>query len=71
MGLIHIEIYNEVLNDLLNLSASNLKIREDQTSPLGSYVEGLSMIKIKDIDHFMKIFAKGKINFETRLSNFY
>lgn len=40
MWVSYIEIYNEVINDLLDISGTNLKVREDSTSTIGSYVEG-------------------------------
>jgi len=58
----YLEIYNEVINDLLDISGTNLKIREDQTHSIGSYVEGLTVCKLKDFEHFTKILEKGEKN---------
>jgi centromeric protein E len=58
----YLEIYNESVNDLLDLKGTNLKIREDQTSSIGAYVEGLSVRKLKNFQHFLKILDKGEKN---------
>jgi hypothetical protein len=56
------EIYNEVINDLLDKNSTNLKIREDTNSPIGAYVQGLKAYKLIDFDHFLDILNKGEKN---------
>jgi len=56
------EIYNEVINDLLDKSSTNLKIREESNTPIGAYVQGLKAHKLVDYDHFLEILAKGESN---------
>lgn len=48
------------MNDLLDQSGTNLKIREDPTSSIGSYVEGCTVCKLKDFEHFLSILDKGE-----------
>ena len=54
------EIYNEIINDLLDPEAQNLKIREDLNTPLGAYVEGLKSVKIENYEDFMRVLAQGE-----------
>ena len=59
------ELYNENINDLLDLSKTNLEIREQK-------IEGLSEHKIKSLDQFWEIFNKGEQNrkiAETKLND--
>ena len=52
------EVYNELCNDLLDSSNSNLKVRED---PSESYfVSGLKTLRINSIDDVLKIIALGE-----------
>lgn len=62
MWVSYIEIYNEVINDLLDISGTNLKVREDSTSTIGSYVEGWTVWKLRDFDHFIDLLNKGESN---------
>ena len=58
----YLEIYNEIINDLLDPNSINLKIRDDPTSTVGSFVEGLTVWKLKDSDHLLQILEKGEKN---------
>lgn len=58
----YIELYNEVLSDLLDKSSTNLKVREDATSDIGSHVEGLTVVKLRDMSHFLWLLSKGERN---------
>ncbi|GAB4823550.1 hypothetical protein N2152v2_010596 [Parachlorella kessleri] len=51
------EIYNEVLNDLLNPSKTNLKLREDPRR--GFYVEGITEETLLSCDHALSVIAAG------------
>jgi hypothetical protein len=53
------EIYNEIINDLLEPSSTNLKIREDTTS-LGAYVQGLKAVRLTSHAHFTEIIKQGE-----------
>ena len=44
MWVSYLEIYNEIVNDLLEQNNCNLKIREDPTE--GYYVSGLKTVKV-------------------------
>jgi len=52
-----IEIYNEVVNDLLDPSNTNLRLREDNKK--GVYVEGLKEERISSSDHALHVVAMG------------
>jgi hypothetical protein len=52
-----IEIYNEVVNDLLGPSNTNLRLREDNKK--GVYVEGLKEERISSSDHALHVVAMG------------
>ena len=41
-----LEIYNETINDLLDPSSTNLKLREDATQEL-VYVEGVKNVEVR------------------------
>ena len=56
------EIYNEVINDLLERTSTNLKIREDNNSMIGAYVQGVKTFKLVDFDHFIELLNKGEKN---------
>lgn len=52
------EVYNELCNDLLDSSNSNLKVREDPSE--GYFVSGLKTLRINSIDDVLKIIALGE-----------
>ena len=52
-----IEIYNEVVNDLLDPSNTNLRLREDNKK--GVYVEGLKEERISSSEHALHVVAMG------------
>ncbi len=45
----YMEVYNESVNDLLDQSSTNLKIREDPSE--GYYVSGLKSIRLTSIEN--------------------
>ena len=51
----YLKIYNEVINDLLDRTSTNLKIREDNNSLIGSYVQGIKTFKLIDFEHFLEL----------------
>lgn len=51
------EIYNEVVNDLLDPSNTNLRLREDNRR--GVYVEGLKEVRLTSADHALHVVATG------------
>lgn len=58
----YLEIYNEQVNDLLDKSNTNLRIREDsnETAGGGYYAEGLKTVKISQIDDFRDLLKIGE-----------
>ncbi|CAI2385454.1 unnamed protein product [Moneuplotes crassus] len=56
----YMEIYNEVINDLLDKDSTNLKIREDTSNSMGAYVEGLKSVRIQNYEEFMEVLEKGE-----------
>ena len=52
-----IEIYNEVVNDLLDPANTSLKLRED--SRRGVYVEGLKEERLRSAEHALQVVALG------------
>ncbi|CAI2384300.1 unnamed protein product [Moneuplotes crassus] len=56
----YMEIYNEVINDLLDKDSTNLKIREDTSNSMGAYVEGLKSVQIQNYEEFMEVLDKGE-----------
>ena len=64
-----LEIYNEVITDLLNPAATNLQIREDIKR--GCFVEGLSEEAVQNADDALRVLRRGAENRhvgETRLN---
>eukprot|EP00039_Didymoeca_costata_P005568 m.82575 g.82575 ORF g.82575 m.82575 type:complete len:1374 (+) comp12876_c0_seq2:187-4308(+) len=53
----YLEIYNEMVRDLLNPKGLNLDLREDPNK--GVYVQGLSMHEVKSAKELIKVMAKG------------
>lgn len=56
----YMEVYNEQVNDLLDASNANLRIREDPSE--GYYVSGLKTMRIGQIEDVTKIIALGERN---------
>ena len=54
----YLEVYNEQINDLLDVNNVNLKLREDPTE--GYYASGLKSVKIHQIEDFRKLLALGE-----------
>ncbi|KIZ03519.1 Kinesin-like protein [Monoraphidium neglectum] len=52
-----LEIYNEVITDLLNPTATNLQVREDVKR--GCYVEGLSEEIVQNVEDAMRLLRRG------------
>lgn len=54
----YMEIYNESVNDLLDASNTNLRIREDPSE--GYYVGGLKSMRVASIDEVLKVITLGE-----------
>jgi centromeric protein E len=53
----YFEIYNEVVNDLLNPAGQNLRIREDEQ---GTYIEGIKEEVVLSPAHVLSLIAAGE-----------
>jgi centromeric protein E len=53
----YLEIYNEVINDLLDPTGQNLRIREDSQ---GTYVEGIKDEVVLSPAHALSLIASGE-----------
>ncbi|KAL6784755.1 KIN7A [Auxenochlorella protothecoides x Auxenochlorella symbiontica] len=62
------EIYNEVLNDLLDPARSNLKLREDPRRGVG--VEGITEENLVSAEHAIQVIARGNENRKTAATAF-
>jgi hypothetical protein len=58
MRISYLEIYNEVVNDLITPANSNLKVREDATS--GVFVENLSESNVMSAEQVFALIAAGE-----------
>lgn len=56
----YLEIYNESVNDLLDVTKKNLNVREVKNK--GVQVEGLSKIEVTSREHALNLLAKGNEN---------
>ena len=58
----YLEIYNEQINDLLDKSNTNLRIREDpnEIAGAGYFAEGLKTVKISKIEDFKDLLKIGE-----------
>ena len=56
----YMEIYNESVNDLMDASNINLKIREDPSE--GYFVGGLKTMRVGTIEDVAKIISMGEKN---------
>ncbi|KAI3743311.1 hypothetical protein L1987_61018 [Smallanthus sonchifolius] len=63
----YMEIYNEVVNDLLNPAGQNLKIREDSQ---GAFVEGISEEVVLSPAHVLSLIAAGEEHRHVGSTNF-
>ena len=54
----YMEIYNECVNDLLDSSNTNLKIREDPAE--GYYVSGLKTMRVAAMEDVLKAITLGE-----------
>lgn len=63
----YLEIYNEVINDLLNPSRQNLRIREDSQ---GTYVEGIKEEVVLSPAHALSLIAAGEEHRHVGSNNF-
>ena len=54
----YLEIYNEQINDLLDVNNTNLKLREDPGE--GYYVSGLKSVKLRQVEDFKKVLTLGE-----------
>ncbi|KAK7378282.1 hypothetical protein VNO80_03721 [Phaseolus coccineus] len=63
----YLEIYNEVVNDLLNPAGQNLRIREDTQ---GTYVEGIKEEVVLSPAHALSLIAAGEEHRHVGSTNF-
>ncbi|XP_010498442.1 PREDICTED: kinesin-like protein KIN-7K, chloroplastic isoform X2 [Camelina sativa] len=63
----YMEIYNEVVNDLLNPAGQNLRIREDKQ---GTFVEGIKEEVVLSAAHALSIIAAGEEQRHVGSTNF-
>ncbi|KAI5059519.1 hypothetical protein GOP47_0025838 [Adiantum capillus-veneris] len=63
----YLEIYNEVINDLLDLAGQNLRIREDAQ---GTYVEGVKEEVVLSPAHALSLIAAGEEHRHVGSNNF-
>ncbi|XXG60683.1 hypothetical protein AAC387_Pa04g2527 [Persea americana] len=63
----YLEIYNEVINDLLDPAGQNLRIRED---PQGTYVEGIKEEVVLSPAHALSLIASGEEHRHVGSNNF-
>ncbi|KAL8134347.1 kinesin-like protein KIN-7C, mitochondrial [Apium graveolens] len=63
----YLEIYNEVINDLLDPIGQNLKIREDSQ---GTYVEGIKEEVVLSPAHALSLIASGEAHRHVGSNNF-
>ncbi|XP_057974941.1 kinesin-like protein KIN-7C, mitochondrial [Malania oleifera] len=63
----YLEIYNEVINDLLNPTGQNLRIREDSQ---GTYVEGIKEEVVLSPAHALSLIASGEEHRHVGSNNF-
>ncbi|KAH8515878.1 hypothetical protein H0E87_004340 [Populus deltoides] len=63
----YLEIYNEVINDLLNPMGQNLRIREDAQ---GTYVEGIKVEVVLSPAHALSLIASGEEHRHVGSNNF-
>ncbi|KAF6152823.1 hypothetical protein GIB67_004652 [Kingdonia uniflora] len=63
----YLEIYNEVINDLLDPAGQNLKIREDSQ---GTYVEGIKEEVVLSPAHALSLIASGEEHRHVGSNNF-
>lgn len=63
----YLEIYNEVINDLLDPTGQNLRIREDNQ---GTYVEGIKEEVVLSPAHALSLIASGEAHRHVGSNNF-
>ena len=63
----YLEIYNEVINDLLNSASINLRIREDPSQ--GSFVSGLRHKRVTGVEEVIETLRSGESNRKYRATN--
>ncbi|CAN6245908.1 unnamed protein product [Urochloa humidicola] len=63
----YLEIYNEVVNDLLNPAGQNLRVRED---PQGTFVEGIKEEVVLSPAHALSLVAAGEEHRHVGSTNF-
>lgn len=63
----YLEIYNEVVNDLLNPAGQNLRIREDSQ---GTFVEGIKEEVVLSLAHALSLIAAGEEHRHVGSTNF-
>ncbi|XP_052201569.1 kinesin-like protein KIN-7C, mitochondrial [Diospyros lotus] len=63
----YLEIYNEVINDLLDPTGQNLRVREDAQ---GTYVEGIKEEVVLSLAHALSLIASGEAHRHVGCNNF-
>lgn len=64
----YLEIYNEVINDLLDPARTNLKLREDKNH--GVYVENIKEEVVLSFEHILSLIAAGEAHRHVGATNF-
>ena len=54
------ELYNEVVNDLLDPTRTNLEVRENRSGDV--FVENLSSWPVSTLDEFLSLLGQGESN---------
>ncbi|CAM8932429.1 unnamed protein product [Rhodiola kirilowii] len=64
----YLEIYNEIINDLLDPTGQNLRVRED--AQVGTYVEGIKEEVVLSPGHALSFIASGEAHRHVGSTNF-
>ena len=62
-----LEIYNEQINDLLNLSNNHLDIKHDSDGNI--HVPGLTQVVVSNLQDVLEVFGRGSANRATSTTN--
>ena len=56
----YLELYNEVVNDLLDPTRTNLEVRENRSGDV--FVDNLSTCPVNTLDDFLNLLSQGESN---------
>ena len=56
----YLELYNEVVNDLLDPTRTNLEVRENRSGDV--FVDNLSTWPVNTLDDFLNLLSQGESN---------